>query len=265
MIILQNISFDKALIMGILNVTPDSFSDGGSYKDVEAAVERALKMIEEGADIIDIGGESTRPGFTPVSDSEELNRVIPVIKALREKSDILISVDTTKATVAREAMKAGANIINDISCIMDEELVLIAKEYDGYYILMHNRDNTDYNDFYTDYMNDMKSAINKALSLGLEKDRLILDPGVGFAKDYSGNLKVIKELLELKKLGYPVLLGASRKSVVGNALNLPVNDRLEGTLAVHMYGLLNGADILRVHDVEAHARVNKMTEAILNG
>lgn len=252
------------VVMGILNVTPDSFSDGGSYNSVSDAVNRAFNMIEEGAGIIDIGGESTRPGFTPVSADEEIRRVIPVIKAIREKSDIVISVDTTKADVAKAALDAGADIINDISCLKDDDLARVVGESGCGYVLMHNRDTDQYDEFYTDYINDLKRALLKAEKYGISRDNIMIDPGVGFAKSYEQNLVVIKRLSELKEFGLPILLGVSRKSVVGLTLNLPSNQRVEGTLAIDAYGVLNGADILRVHDVKEHSRMVKMLEAIIS-
>jgi len=251
------------IIMGILNVTPDSFSDGGSVTNTDEAVEKALRLIEEGAEIIDIGGESTRPGFERVSEEEELRRVIDVVRILREKSNVIISVDTTKPVVAEEALKVGADIINDISCLESDEMAKVVAKYGCYYCLMHNR-NTEYKDFYADYINDLESAIARLEKAGVKKDRIILDPGVGFAKDYSQNLLVTKKLKDLTKYDMPVLLGVSRKSIVGNCLGLPVDQRVEGTLALGAYGILNGADILRVHDVKEHVRMAKMLAAVEN-
>ncbi len=250
-------------VMGIINATPDSFSDGGSYATSDDAVTRALIMEEEGAVIADIGGESTRPGYTPVDEEEELKRVIPVIEGIRKKSDIIISVDTVKPAVARRALEAGADIINDISCLKEDGMAELIADTGCGYVLMHNRYEA-YNDFYDDYMSDIKTALDKLIKAGVSKEKIILDPGVGFAKDYEQNLIVTKHIGDLKELGYDVLLGVSRKSVVGKCLDLPVDERLEGTLALGSYGVLNGADILRVHDVKEHVRMVKMLTALRN-
>ena len=250
--------------MGILNATPDSFSDGGSYESADDAVNKALIMEEQGAGIIDVGGESTRPGFTPVSEEEEIRRVVPVIEGIRKNSDIVISVDTTKAGVAKRALEAGADIINDIACLNDENLGRVVGDAGCGYVLMHNRYDKPYNDFYTDYMADLNEAIERAVSYGIKKENIILDPGVGFAKDYGQNLTVIKHLKELKEMGYPVLLGISKKSVIGNCLGVPISERLAGTLALDSFGILNGADILRVHDVKEHVETVKMLQAVLD-
>ncbi len=250
-------------VMGIINATPDSFSDGGSYATSDDAVNRALAMEEEGAVIIDIGGESTRPGYIPVDEEEEMRRVIPVIEGIRIKSDIIISVDTVKPVVARKALEAGADIINDISCLKEEGMAELIAETGCGYVLMHNR-YEEYNDFYNDYLADLKKALDKLLKAGVQKEKIILDPGVGFAKDYEQNLIVTKRLRDLKDMGYDVLLGVSRKSVVGKCLDLTVDERLEGTMALNAYGVLNGADILRVHDVKEHVRMVKMLAAVEN-
>ena len=252
------------VVMGILNATPDSFSDGGSYETADDAVKKALIMEEQGAGIIDVGGESTRPGFTPVPEEEEIRRVVPVVEGIRKKSDIVISVDTTKAGVAKAALDAGADIINDIACLNDEKLGGVVADAGCGYVLMHNRYDRPYNDFYTDYINDLKDALDRAFKLGIKKENIILDPGVGFAKDYGQNLTVIKHLKELKDMGYPVLLGISKKSVIGNCLNVPIPERLAGTLALDSFGILNGADIIRVHDVKEHVETVKMLQAVIN-
>ena len=267
---MRDLFIDKRpLVMGILNVTPDSFYDGGNNYDTDKALINAKVMLAEGADIIDIGGESTRPGYTPVSIDEECSRVIPVIQKLKNITDKTISIDTTKYEVAKEAVAIGAEMINDISCLGDERLAEIALENDIYYVLMHNREMTadidnpyKYTNFETDYMEDMNKGINKLKKIGMNENRIILDPGVGFAKTTAYNLYVIKKIKELKQLGFPVLLAASRKSVIGDVLGLDKSDRLEGTLAIAAYGMMNGADIVRVHDVKEHVRILKMLEAI---
>lgn len=256
-------------VMGILNVTPDSFSDGGSYVDVNAAIEHALAMAMEGADIIDIGGESTRPGFTPVSAQDEIARVVPVIEGLRKVSDVIISIDTTKADVAQAALEAGADIINDVSGFMCEpDIVKVAQKYNAVCILMHDGayfDKTDENITVSEYTQKVKDELNDivegALNNGIIPEKIIVDPGIGFGKTKRENLILLKNLSELGN-GYPVLLGCSRKSVIGLSLDLPVTERLEGTIATSVCGAQSGAAIVRVHDVKANYRAIKMFEAI---
>ena len=260
----QLLSENRTLVMGILNVTPDSFSDGGRFYKTDIAIKHALEMVSEGADIVDIGGESTRPGFTPVSVDEECSRVIPVIKELHEESDVVISVDTTKYEVADEAVKAGASIINDISCLQDISLAELAVKTDSYYVLMHNRPEINYTDFEKDYLADIDHALKQLETIGLSKDKIILDPGVGFAKDKDQNLFVIKNLQLLTKYELPVLLAASRKSVIGAVLDATKEERYEGTLALSAYGVLNGADMVRVHDVKGNVQLVRMLEAVKN-
>ena len=219
-------------IMGILNVTPDSFSDGGSFHQVEEALLHAGEMIEEGVHIIDIGGESTRPGYVQISDEEEIDRIVPVIRAIKEKYDIPISVDTYKARVAKAALEAGADMINDIWGLKyDAEMAEVIKEYDVPVCIMHNRNNKEYACFFEEMKVDLQESIAIAKKAGIAEDKLILDPGVGFAKTYEMNLECINRLEELHTLGYPLLLGTSRKSVIGLTLDLPVTEREEGTLA----------------------------------
>lgn len=250
--------------MGILNVTPDSFSDGGKYTDVEAAFLHAMQMISEGADIIDIGGESTKPGYTPVSADEQIERVIPVIERIRKESDIPISVDTTSAVVARQALGEGCDLINDIWGLKkDPALAPFLAEVNIPCVIMHNRDNTDYANLLEDVLSELKAACDNALNAGVKKEQIIVDPGIGFGKTPDQNLEVLRNLGRFRELGYPVLLGTSRKSVIGVTLNLPVSERLEGTLVTTVMGVISGCGIVRVHDVKENVRAIKMTEAIL--
>tara|TARA_B100000427_G_scaffold232272_1_gene195384 strand:+ start:173 stop:1024 length:852 start_codon:yes stop_codon:yes gene_type:complete len=257
------LSSDKkqSLIMGILNVTPDSFSDGGQYFDKNVAVEHALDMIRNGANIIDIGGESTRPFSDPVSLDEEISRVIPVIKGIREKSDVCISIDTTKSMVASEALHVGASIINDVSAMeVDPFMADIAVKFDCPIVIMHMKgtpknmqDNPTYESLISDIKNYLIKRIDYAVSKGVHRKKIIIDPGIGFGKTVENNFEIINNLNHFVKLNFPVLLGASRKSFIGIALNLPENERLEGSLAANIIGLQQGVKIFRVHDVaETH-------------
>lgn len=252
------------VIMGILNVTPDSFSDGGEFLTTNAAVLRALKMAEEGADIIDIGGESTRPGSEPVSADEELARILPVIRAIRQKSNIQISIDTTKASVAEEAIRAGANIINDVSAgLSDKRMFGVAAKCDVPIILMHMRGSPKtmqageihYHDVVGEVAEYLKDRASSALLEGVASPNIMIDPGIGFGKTVENNMTILKELPRLKKLNYPVVIGVSRKSFLGKVLGIadPKN-RLEGSLAAAAIAVKNGADIVRVHDVAATRR-----------
>jgi len=254
----------RTYVMGILNVTPDSFSDGGKFIDKDIALKRALQMVEEGADIIDIGGESTRPGFTPVSAKLQIERVIPVIKEIKKNIDIPVSVDTYDAKVARAALDAGCDIVNDIWGLKkDPDMAGVIAEYDAFCVLMHNQDNTEYKDFVNDVLSDCKRMADSALKAGIKKEKIILDPGVGFGKNAEQNLCIINHMDEIKTLDYPVLLGASRKSVIGLTLDLPVEERLEGTLATTVIACMKGINFVRVHDIKENVRAVKMTEAIM--
>lgn len=254
----------KTYIMGILNVTPDSFSDGGKFNQKEQAIAHAKKMIEAGVDIIDIGGESTRPNYTKISDQEEIERIVPVIKAIKETFHVPISVDTYKSQVAKAAIEAGGDLINDIWGLKyDEQMAHIIKEYHVPVCIMHNRNNIDYDDFRKDIIKDINQSLRIAKQAGIDSDKIILDPGVGFAKTYEMNLQAIKYLDDLIELGYPVLLGTSRKSAIGLALELPVTEREEGTIATTVIGAMKGCHFVRVHDVKANARALRMTEKIL--
>lgn len=264
--IIGNREFDtenKTYIMGILNITPDSFSDGGRYNELDIALNHAQEMIRDGADILDVGGESTRPGHIKITDEEEIGRVVPIIEKLHENFDIPISVDTYKSKVARAALDAGAHLVNDIwGFKYDEKMADVVAEYGAACCLMHNRETAKYADFLTDVVSDLQESIDLAKGAGVKNEKIILDPGVGFGKTYEMNLEIIKELSCLKRLGYPVLLGTSRKSVIGLTLNLPADQREEGTLVTTVIGMLNGAAFVRVHDVRANKRAIQMTEAI---
>lgn len=254
----------KTLVMGILNVTPDSFSDGGQFDKYEAAVSRALEMQEQGADIIDVGGESTRPGSAAVSEEDELTRVIPIISSISKNLAIPISIDSYKAKVAYEALKSGATLINDVWGFQkDKDMAKVASQFQVPSILMHNQETAVYED---DIIESMKfffdKSINLALKAGLDEKLIILDPGIGFGKNLEQNLEVMSRLDELALLGYPLLLGASRKSMIGHVLDAKSHERLEGTLAVKTAGIMLGCDIIRVHDIKENVQVAKMTDAI---
>ncbi|MBD2866070.1 dihydropteroate synthase [Paenibacillus sp. IB182363] len=255
----------RTLIMGILNVTPDSFSDGGNFNSVGKAVERAFTMVEEGADIIDIGGESTRPGFAQVSPQEESDRVIPVIRALTEAGlTVPISIDTYKPEVARGALEAGAHILNDIWGLKhDLEMARLAAEYDCPVIVMHNRPEPVYDHFETDVVADLMESISIAQSAGVRDEQIVLDPGIGFGKTYEHNLQLMNRLHLITALGFPVLLGTSRKSMIQKTLGVPAADALEGTAATVALGAAQGCAIMRVHDVKAMKRVALMTDAMI--
>jgi len=254
----------KTYVMAILNITPDSFSDGGKLRNMDEVLNRVEVLLREGADIIDIGGESTRPGYTKISAEEEIERVAPVIAEIKTRFNIPISLDTYKGAVAKAGIEAGADMINDIWGLQyDTELAGIISQNNIPCCLMHNRKEAIYADFLNDVITDLKKTIQIAKNVGISDDKIILDPGVGFAKDYKQNLEIINRLDELKCLKYPLLLGASRKSVVGLALNLPVEERLEGTLATTVMAVMKGCGFVRVHDVLANRRVIQMTEAIL--
>ncbi len=255
---------ERTLVMGILNVTPDSFSDGGKYFDYGAALEKARQMTADGADIIDLGGESTRPGYTPVDVEEELSRILPVLKRLVKEIDVPVSIDTTKAEVARQALEEGACIINDqLGLHGDPAMAGVAAAYGAPLVLMHNQKGALYRDLLGDITEFLRESIAMALDAGLTRDMLIVDPGLGFGKNALQNLEVLRRLRELRCLGHPVLIGPSRKSTIGKVLNLPVEERVEGTAAAVAVGIANGANIVRVHDVKEMARVARMTDAIM--
>ncbi|HLS09850.1 dihydropteroate synthase [Lentibacillus sp.] len=255
---------ERTHIMGILNVTPDSFSDGGSYTTVERAVNQAVSMEQQGADIIDIGGESTRPDHDPVSQEEEIERILPMIHAVKEHINIPISVDTYKAETARQAIEAGAEIINDIwGAKREPEIAQIAADYNVPIILMHNRTNKNYTSLIPDMKRDLQESIDISLQAGVPKDNIVLDPGVGFAKTAAHNLAVMNQLEEFQELGYPVLLGTSRKSFIGKILDVPAAERDNGTGATTCLGITKGVQIVRVHNVKVHAELAKMMDVML--
>lgn len=250
-------------IMGILNVTPDSFSDGGKYNCLDAALEHAQEMISEGADIIDVGGESTRPGYTLISDQEEIERTAPVIEALKREFDVPVSLDTYKSAVAEAGILAGADLINDIWGLKwDGTMAAVLAESGTAACLMHNRRDTDYKDYLEDVTDDLQETMNLALEAGIEKDRIMLDPGIGFAKSLEQNLKLMNHLEIMTQWGVPVLLGTSRKSMIGLTLDLPSEQRVEGTVATTVCGYMKGCRFFRVHDVKENKRALKMIEAI---
>ncbi|MDN7229323.1 dihydropteroate synthase [Planococcus sp. N064] len=254
---------EKTWVMGILNITPDSFSDGGSYSTVEQAVDRAIQMVADGADIIDVGGESTRPGYTLISDEEEIGRVIPVIRALAKEVDAYISIDTYKAAVADAAVEAGAHIINDIwGAKYEPEIAKVAAKRNVPIILMHNRNAALYMDFWTDVKQDIDESIQIALEAGVSKEQIWLDPGIGFGKTTYHNIEMMRHLDQFVALGYPVLLGTSRKSFIGKVLDVPVSERLEGSLATVCYGVEKGCQIVRVHDVKETSRAVRMLNVL---
>lgn len=257
----------KTYIMGILNVTPDSFSDGGDFLDIEKAISHAKEMVSQGADIIDIGGESTRPGHIEVSSDEEIKRLLPVVKRLVQEVNVPISVDTYKASVAQEVLNIGAHMINDIWGLQkDKDMAKVVAKYNVPIIIMHNQDGTEYKkDIIESIIDFLKTSINIALSAGIKAENIILDPGIGFGKTPEQNIHVLSRLDELNNLGYPLLLGTSRKSMIGKILDLPAKERVEGTIATSVMGIMDGIDILRVHDVKENLRAAKVTDAIVRG
>ena len=289
--VIDNKVFDigkRTYIMGILNLTPDSFSDGGSYRSTEEAVKRAKEMARQGADMIDVGGESTRPDHTPVSESEEMERVIPVIAALKSEINVPVSIDTMKASVAEAAIKKGASVINDVwGFKKDVKMAEVAARYGVACCLMHNRENKNtaqgnewyvenkqedkqcpgktfqYDDFIDGMLAEIAESIEIALKAGVKKENIMIDPGIGFAKTHEQNLAVMKNLKVFKTLGYPVLLGTSRKSLIGNVLNLPPDQRMEGTIVTTALGIFQGCDFVRVHDVLENKKACVMADAIV--
>lgn len=254
----------KTYVMGILNVTPDSFSDGGTHDDTDSALCHAEKLIQEGADIIDVGGESTRPGHVQIGDEEEIYRVVPVIEGLKKEFDVPVSIDTYKSAVAEAALAAGADLLNDIWGLKyDDKIAAAAARYKVPVCLMHNRDNTDYNDFVKEVVLELQDSVKLAKEAGIKEEQIILDPGIGFGKTYEQNLIIMNHLEEIVRLGYPVLLGTSRKSVIGLTLDLPVDEREEGTIATSVLGAMKGCDFVRVHDVKKNVRALKMIDRII--
>ncbi|WP_205669433.1 dihydropteroate synthase [Brevibacillus formosus] len=257
---------ERTLVMGILNVTPDSFSDGGRYVDVEAALAQARAMVEAGADLIDIGGESTRPGSEAVDEATELDRVLPIIRILSQELSVPLSIDTYKAAVAERAILEGAHIINDVwGAKRDPRMAEVAARLDVPIILMHNREDTNYHDFFPNYIKDLRESVQIALQAGVKQERIILDPGIGFVRTVEQNLETMRRLDDLVGLGYPVLLATSRKRMIGHVLDLPVDERVEGTAATVALGAAKGCHMVRVHDVKEMKRVTKMMDAMLKG
>jgi dihydropteroate synthase len=257
----------RTLLMGIVNITPDSFSDGGETETVEAAVRKVHGMIEAGADIIDIGGESTRPGANKVSLEEELGRIIPVVKALKKASiQIPISIDTYKSEVAKQTLEAGAHIINDVWGLkQDPQMASVISSYACPIILTHNRKKKRvYNNVVEEVISDLRESIQMAHEAGIEDDQIIVDPGIGFAKTLEDNLQLMKHLSAIVSLGYPVVLGTSRKSMIQKTLGLPADEVLEGTAVTVALGIAQGCQIMRVHDVSEMKKVLLMSDAIMN-
>lgn len=255
---------ERTYVMGILNITPDSFSDGGKYNQEQKAKERVSQMIREGADIIDVGGESTRPGFDIVSIEEEISRVVPIIKMIKENFDIPVSIDTYKSQTAKAAIEAGADIVNDIwGFKKDKDMAKVCAEAKVPCIIMHNREEIPYEDLIKDMKNDLIESINIALDGGVLRENIILDPGIGFAKTLEENLKAMNNIEKIKELGFPILLGTSRKSMIGLTLNLPKEERVEGTIATTVLGITKGCEFIRVHDVKENKRACVITDRIL--
>ena len=261
---------DRVLVMGTLNLTPDSFYDGGRYPTKAAAIERALRMVDEGADIIDIGGESSRPGARPVSVAEELEWLIPVIERIHRRTDILLSVDTTKGAVATEAIAAGTSIVNDISALrFDAKMAGVVAKSNAFVVLMHMKgmpetmqNGPSYNNPVEEIRAFLAERIEAAISAGIPADKIIVDPGIGFGKRLPDNLAIIRGLSRFSVLGAPILVGLSRKSFLGDILDLPAEERLEGTIAANAIAILNGADIIRVHDVKEGRRTANVVRAL---
>lgn len=262
-----NKEFDVArecYVMGILNVTPDSFSDGGKWNEHDVAMKHTEEMIRDGASIIDVGGESTRPGHTVITDEEEIERVTPIVEAIKSNFDIPVSIDTYKGAVAEAALMAGADLVNDIWGFKhDNKVAEVTAKYGAACCLMHNRKESVYGDFMSEFISDMKDCVAIAHNAGVADDKIILDPGVGFAKNLEQNLYITNHVDELVSFGYPVLLGTSRKSMIGLTLDLPVDQRVEGTLATTVIGLIRGCSFVRVHDVKENKRIIDMVKAIL--
>ncbi|MDD4902983.1 MAG: dihydropteroate synthase [Candidatus Bipolaricaulis sp.] len=253
---------DRVLVVGILNATPDSFFERSRAPSPSAAVERALRMVEDGADIIDVGGESSRPGSAPVPEEEETARVIPILEGIRRRTDVLLSVDTTKAAVAAEALRAGASMVNDISALrFDPEMAAVVADREAFVVLMHMQGTPgtmQADPVYEDVVSEVHTFLGKrivaATSAGVRRDRIVIDPGIGFGKRLAHNLELLRNIERFTDLGPPVLVGASRKSFLGEILGLPVEERLEGTLAVHAVAVARGADLIRVHDIKEGRR-----------
>jgi len=256
---------DHTYIMGILNVTPDSFSDGGRYADIDNALKHTEQMIKDGADIIDIGGESTRPGYTHITPDEEMQRVCPVIERIKQNFDTPVSIDTYHHATALAAVKSGADLINDIWGLQYDngEMAAVAAEYSVPVCIMHNRKEAVYSDFLNDVLADLSKSISIAINAGISRDKLITDPGIGFAKSFEQNLMLTNNVEILHKLGLPILLGTSKKSMIGLALDLPADQRCEGTLVTTVFAVQKGCLFVRVHDVKENKRAVIMTEKLM--
>jgi dihydropteroate synthase len=259
----------RTAVLGILNVTPDSFSDGGRFADPAAAVDRAATLLDDGADLVDVGGESTRPGAAPVPPDEELARVLPVVRAIKRTLGGRVSVDTSKAAVARAALDAGADLINDVSALGDPEMAGAVRDARASVVLMHMRGNprtmqrdTRYVDLLSEIVRFLRERVVRAVSSGIPDDRILVDPGLGFGKSAAGNLTILKHVPALRSLGRPILIGASRKSFLATTSELPVEDRLPAGLAVAAWAVAHGAHVLRVHDVRATVQAVRMVDSI---
>ena len=268
----KEIALDRTLVMGILNVTPDSFSDGGKFFDADAAIDHGVEMAQQGADIIDIGGESTRPRSDPVSPEEELKRVRPVVEGLLQKVDVPISIDTRRPIVAKEIIELGAKMVNDVSGLRDPEMVSTVADLNVPVVVMHMlgtpktmQEKPEYKDVMGEIIGYLRSQIEKAVKGGIQRENIIVDPGIGFGKTVEHNLEIIRRLGEMRSLGLPILVGASRKSFIGKILDSEMAERLEGSLAALVSSVLNGANIVRVHDVEESVRAAKIVDSIISG
>jgi dihydropteroate synthase len=268
----KEVSLDRTLVMGILNVTPDSFSDGGEFSDADVAINHGVEMAEQGADIIDVGGESTRPRSDPVPPDEELKRVRPVVEALLQKIDVPISIDTRRPTVAREIVEMGAQMVNDVSGLRDPEMVSTVAELNVPVIIMHMlgtpktmQEKPEYKDVMGEIIGYLRNQIESAVKGGIQTENIIVDPGIGFGKTVEHNLEIIRRLGEMRSLGLPILVGTSRKSFIGKILDSEVDDRLEGSLAALVSSILNGASIVRVHDVGESVKAVKIADSVLSG
>lgn len=251
----------RTFIVGVINVTPDSFSDGNRYNDPAVAVAHAQKLIADGADIIEIGGESTRPGYTPVGEKEELQRVLPVVQELAKKTDIPISVDTRKAAIAQAVLTAGASMINDVDCFKtDPDLALVCAEHNAVCCTMHNRNNTNYTDLLTDIMTDLEDSVTILQNAGIGAKNIIIDPGIGFAKNADQSIEVLRNIALFKKMPYPLMVGASKKSYIGHRLGFSVENRSEATLATTVFCITQGVDFVRVHDVAQNKKAAMMAD-----
>lgn len=256
-------------VMGVLNVTPDSFSDGGAILSPAAAVDAASRMVEDGADVVDVGGESTRPGAAAVTEDEEVRRVVPAIEAIKRELKVRVSVDTAKAKVARLAIEAGADMINDVSAFTDPAMIRVVRDARAPVVVMHMRgtprtmqQDTHYVDLLSSVVGFLRKRVEKAVAAGIADDKILVDPGLGFGKSAAGNLQILRELPTLRSVGRPIVIGASRKSFIGTALDLPLSERLEGSLAVAAFAAWHGAHVIRAHDVAATKRTTRMIDAI---